>query len=87
MALISCLTRPDGLQGVFSCLSIGQGLSGFLVLIILLVGWLVIQYLAEARRVRRTRKPDQEYPSRRHNLVMPVMHLLCMTLLTRTITR
>jgi hypothetical protein len=28
MALISCLTRPDGLQGVFSCLSIGQGLSG-----------------------------------------------------------
>jgi hypothetical protein len=29
MALISCLTRPDGLQGVFSCLSIVQGLSGF----------------------------------------------------------
>lgn len=73
MALISCLTRPDGQQDVFSCLSVGQGLSGFLVLIILLVGWLVIQYLAEARRVRRTREarpgipvPPAQFGNARH---------------------
>lgn len=73
MALISCLTSPDGQQDVFSCLRTGQGLSGFLVLIILLVGWLVIQYLAEARRVRRTREarpgipvPPAQFGNARH---------------------
>lgn len=62
MALISCLTRPDGQQDVFSCLSMGQGLGGFMVLIILLVGWLVIQYLAEARRERLAREARPEIP-------------------------
>ncbi|MFX4311155.1 hypothetical protein F8O53_04230 [Enterobacter sp. 63] len=62
MALISCLTRPDGQQDVFSCLSMGQGLGGFMVLIILLVGWLVIQYLAEARRERLAREARPGIP-------------------------
>ncbi|MFZ5210231.1 hypothetical protein [Enterobacter kobei] len=62
MALISCLTRPDGQQDVFSCLSMGQGLGGFMVLIVLLVGWLVIQYLAEARRERLAREARPGIP-------------------------
>ncbi|HDR2795195.1 TPA: hypothetical protein QCK11_003911 [Enterobacter asburiae] len=73
MALISCLTSPDGQQDVFSCLSMGQGLGGFMVLIILLVGWLVIQYLAEARRTRLAREaipgipvPPAQFGNARH---------------------
>ncbi|AEN67237.1 hypothetical protein Entas_4554 (plasmid) [Enterobacter soli] len=62
MALISCLTSPDGQQDVFYCLSMGQGLGGFMVLIILLVGWLVIQYLAEARRERLAREARPGIP-------------------------
>ncbi|HDR2789698.1 TPA: hypothetical protein QCJ61_003802 [Enterobacter asburiae] len=71
MALISCLTSPDGQQDVFSCLSMGQGLGGFMVLIILLVGWLVMQAIAERRRGRRAwdikeGKPATQFGSARH---------------------
>lgn len=53
MALISCFTRTDSLQGVLTCLRDSENLTGILVAALLLVGWLAMQYLAEVRRVRQ----------------------------------
>lgn len=52
MALISCFTTPEGLQGVLTCLRDTEGMTGILVVVALLAGWLVVQHLADARRER-----------------------------------
>jgi hypothetical protein len=53
MALISCFTGPQGLQGMLTCLRDTEGMTGILVVVALLAGWIVVQYLADARRERR----------------------------------
>ena len=62
MALISCFTCPEGLQGVLTCLRDTEGLTGILVVVGLLTGWLVVQYLAGARRERRARESRPGMP-------------------------
>lgn len=73
MALISCFTGPEGLQGVLTCLRDTEGLTGILVVVGLLTGWLVVQYLAGARRERRAWEsrpgmpvPPAQFGSARH---------------------
>ena len=53
MALISCFTGPQSLQGMLTCLRDTEGMTGILVVVTLLAGWLVVQHLADARRERR----------------------------------
>jgi hypothetical protein len=53
MALISCFTGPQGLQGVLTCLRDTEGMTGILVVVALLAAWIVVQYVACARRERR----------------------------------
>lgn len=53
MALISCFTGPQGLQGMLTCLRDTEGMTGILVVVVLLAGWIVVQHLADARRERR----------------------------------
>ena len=53
MALISCFTGPQGLQGMLTCLRDTEGVTGILVVVALLAGWLVVQHLADVRRERR----------------------------------
>ena len=53
MALISCFTGPQGLQGVLTCLRYTEGMTGILVVVALLAGWIVVQYVVCARRERR----------------------------------
>jgi hypothetical protein len=45
MALISCFTGPQGLQGMLTCLRDTEGMTGILVVVALLAGWIVVQYL------------------------------------------
>ncbi|HAS1065452.1 hypothetical protein CIW62_22430 [Enterobacter cloacae] len=52
MALISCFTSPQGLQGMLTCLRDTEGMTGILVIVALLAGWIAVQYIADARRVR-----------------------------------
>ena len=52
MALISCFTSPQGLQGMLTCLRDTEGMTGILVVVALLAGWIAVQYFADARRVR-----------------------------------
>ena len=52
MALISCFTGPEGLQGLLTCLRDSEGMTGILVVAALLAGWIAVQYFADARRVR-----------------------------------
>ncbi|MEY8863824.1 hypothetical protein AB9K28_02775 [Enterobacter asburiae] len=90
MALIGCFTGPQGqqgLQGVLTCLRDTEGMTGILVVVALLAAWIVVQYVACARRERRMWESRPGKPSLSHNLVMPVMQLLCMTLQTGIITR
>ena len=49
MALISCFTDPQGLQGMLTCLRDTEGMTGILVVVALLAGWIVVQYVACAR--------------------------------------
>ncbi|MDZ5641604.1 hypothetical protein [Enterobacter sp. A103] len=53
MALISCFTGPQGLQGMLTCLRDTEGMTGILVVVALLAGWIVVQHLVDARRERR----------------------------------
>ncbi|MEP9345921.1 hypothetical protein ABKU22_15885 (plasmid) [Enterobacter roggenkampii] len=56
MALIGCFTGPQGLQGlqgVLTCLRDTEGMTGILVVVALLAAWIVVQYVACARRERR----------------------------------
>ncbi|UXJ66586.1 hypothetical protein [Enterobacter kobei] len=53
MALISCFTGPQGLQRMLTCLRDTEGMTGILVVVALLAGWIVVQHLADARRERR----------------------------------
>ena len=73
MALISCFTSPQGLQGMLTCLRDTEGMTGILVVVALLAGWIVVQYVACARRVRRAREsrpgipvPLAQFGSARH---------------------
>ncbi|MBO4154810.1 MULTISPECIES: hypothetical protein [Enterobacter] len=52
MALISCFTGPQGLQEMLTCLRDTEGMTGILVVVALLAGWIVVQHLADARRER-----------------------------------
>lgn len=52
MALISCFTSPQGLQGMLTCLRDTEGMTGILIVVALLAGWIAVQYFADARRVR-----------------------------------
>lgn len=49
MAIISCLTSADGLQGVVACLHESENLTGILAVVVLTCGWLALQLLSEAR--------------------------------------
>jgi len=64
MAVIRCLAPADGLQGVVACLRESENLTGILVAAFLLIGWLAMQSLAEARRYRqiRERQPVMNAP-------------------------
>jgi len=64
MAVIRCLAPADGLQGVMACLRESDSLAGILVVAFLLIGWLAMQSLAEARRYRqiRERQPTMSAP-------------------------
>lgn len=62
MALISCLTDPQGLQGMLTCLRDTEGMTGILVVVALLAGWIVVQYVACARRERRARESRPGIP-------------------------
>lgn len=53
MALISCFTSPQGLQGMLTCLRDTEGMTGILIVVALLAGWIAVQYFADARRVRQ----------------------------------
>ena len=53
MALISCFTSPQGLQGMLTCLRDTEGMTGILVVVALLAGWIAVQYFADARCVRQ----------------------------------
>lgn len=53
MALISCFTSPRGLQGMLTCLRDTEGMTGILVVVALLAGWIAVQYFADARCVRQ----------------------------------
>lgn len=73
MALISCFTGPQGLQGMLTCLRDTEGMTGILVVVTLLAGWLVVQHLADARRERRAWEsrpgipvPQAQFGSARH---------------------
>lgn len=63
MALISCFTATQGLQGVLTCLRDTEGMTGILVVVALLAGWLVVQHLADARRERRARESRPGIPA------------------------
>jgi hypothetical protein len=63
MALISCFTGPQGLQGMLTCLRDTEGMTGILVVVALLAGWIVVQYLADARRERRAWESRPGIPS------------------------
>ncbi|HCD2818437.1 TPA: hypothetical protein NBL60_003299 [Enterobacter hormaechei] len=52
MALISCFTGPEGVQGLLTCLRDSEGMTGILVVAALLAGWIAVQYFADARRER-----------------------------------
>lgn len=62
MALISCFTGPQGLQGMLTCLRDTEGMTGILVVVVLLAGWLVIQHLADTRRERQAWESRPEMP-------------------------
>jgi len=64
MAVIRCLAPAEGLQGVVACLRESENLTGILVVAFLLIGWLAMQSLAEARRYRqiRERQPTMSAP-------------------------
>lgn len=62
MALISCFTGPQGLQGVLACLRDTEGMTGILVVVALLAGWIVVQYVACARRERLARESRPGIP-------------------------
>ncbi len=62
MALISCFTDPQGLQGMLTCLRDTEGMTGILVVVALLAGWIVVQYVACARRERRARESRPGIP-------------------------
>jgi hypothetical protein len=62
MALISCFTVPQGLQGMLTCLRDTEGMTGILVVVALLAGWIVVQHLADARRERRARESRPGIP-------------------------
>lgn len=62
MALISCFTGPQGLQGTLTCLRDTEGMTGILVVVALLAGWIVVQHLADARRERRARESRPGIP-------------------------
>ena len=53
MALINCLKDGQSLQEMLTCLRDGESLAGVSVVVFLLVGWLVMQAIAEKRRRRR----------------------------------
>ncbi|HDR2474400.1 hypothetical protein [Enterobacter kobei] len=53
MALISCFTDPERLAGVLTCLRDTEGMTGILVVVGLLAGWIVVQHAACAWRERR----------------------------------
>ena len=58
MALISCFTDPQGLQGMLTCLRDTEGMTGILVVVALLAGWIVVQYVACAgEQAGNTRPP------------------------------
>lgn len=63
MALISCFTGPQGLQGMLTCLRDTEGMTGILVVVALLAGWLVVQHLADARREHRARESRPGIPA------------------------
>jgi hypothetical protein len=60
MAVIRCLAPADGLQGVMACLRESDSLAGILVVAFLLIGWLAMQSLAEARRYRQIREDSRQ---------------------------
>ena len=62
MALISCFTGPQGLQGMLTCLRDTEGMTGILVVVVLLAGWIVVQHLADTRRERRARESRPGIP-------------------------
>ncbi|HCI5455818.1 TPA: hypothetical protein NPM80_004860 [Enterobacter kobei] len=62
MALISCFTSPQGLQGMLTCLRDTEGMTGILVVVALLAGWIAVQYFADARRVRLARESRPGIP-------------------------
>lgn len=62
MALTSCFSDPEGLRGVLTCLRDTEGLTGIVVVVGLLTGWLVVQYLAGARRERQAWESRQGIP-------------------------
>ncbi|MCU6172101.1 hypothetical protein [Enterobacter bugandensis] len=62
MALISCFTDPQGLQGMLTCLRDTEGMAGILVVVALLAGWIVVHYVACARRERRARESRPGIP-------------------------
>jgi len=53
MALVNCLKDGESLQEMLTCLRDSESLAGVTVVVFLLVGWLVLQAIAEKRRGRR----------------------------------
>jgi hypothetical protein len=87
MALISCFTGPQGLQGMLTCLRDTEGMTGILVVVALLAGWIVVQYV-QMHGVNAGRgRADREYPSLWRNLAVPDMPMRFTPLLTGNTTR
>lgn len=86
MALISCFTGPQGLQGMLTCLRDTEGMTGILVVVALLAGWIVVQHL-QIHAVNAVRgRAGREYPSLWRNLAVPDMPMRFMPLLTGNYT-
>lgn len=85
MALITCFTGPEGLQGVLTCLRDTEGLTGILVVVGLLTGWLFSTWQVPGVNAGRGRA-DRECPFRRPSLAVPDMLKRYMPLLTGNYT-